>query len=1231
MERPDSSLKTHNPAGVERRVHVRHPISIPVNIIIDGLGKRSAEARDFCMGGLLIIFQDKKDLASDKSIDNSICLITLDLNGDEHRLRARIVRVGDENIGVSFLNPDKMVLQAIQKHAEVDAQPSMPSTPHGERNKATPIVNDSQTKNSSIKELNVSAEQFSKIRNACNRKVLEKIQPLLRSFSMELSDNLFERAKEETIVSRQNILFKTLERINNNKSIINTSFSNSINTSINNNQTLSVDADGNAEDEKSYASLELIDDDEFNAWLASSKIINKVESEFPMLLGEVERRLGYIYGENIDRRNNPYSPALFVDAFQDAIESIEIENTVKPDFYDSFGKVFVPVSEKLYTEINTLLIDENILPGRKDIIEYARKIMGHNDKLEENTDEDKSNEQDGVSESLPDINENKNETSSDDGKHILNREQKTQRKEVCSRTGGEDNSNEKHNLYELVGEIRELQQQLRSSQGFNPTARQDSHSGESNNSGTISNSSFNESKLPAYSTAEVLDVIANIKVPKNSAKGDGNSIAEFRQALDVKLTDNEGNENGKSLSLQQGRVIDITENVFTALLNDLQVAESVRPWLEQLALPIMKVALLDENIFTDKDHVVREVVNKLANLEVLASADDEDEQAAVRQAFNWIIDTVNNEFDGTTSVYTRAAKQLDLLINIQQQAFEKNIQHVVAEAVKDETDPADDETTVSNTEKKSDDSEETDVTDRWIRMVQRLKENHWVLFDVDTDDAKRLKVAWIATYKGKYVFVNVMGRKDRIVTDAELAKSFANGSAVVLDDTDDPAMDRAQYSMLQNLHKQLIFQSTHDELTGLINRREFLISMQLALDDARLSKNKHTICFIDIDDFKIANTSYGYDAGDKLLLESVELISKSLDENNVVARLGSDQFALLLQNTSIDDGVEIIEDIMDKFDDYRFEWEDNRLSITISAGLAIINASTIDTTELLQSVESSCSLAKESGGNQVQIAHLGSSRLSKRKKEMEWVSKIDKAIDEDGLYLRCQKIAPANSYLDLPAHYEILLGISDELGGQGSLGDFIQAAEHHNKMQAVDRWVIKTAFRWLSENEDAVSDISSFSINLSGQSLNNDQIVEFVYQQAYESSVSIEKVCFEVTETTGVTSLSDSADFIETIKETGCKFSLDDFGTGMSSYSYLKNLPVDYLKIDGVFIKDIVNNKNDYAVVKSICEIGHFMGKKVIAEFVQDEESSEILREIGIDYLQGYGIAKPHNLDDLLK
>jgi len=1175
-----------NKSGKERRAHARHPVSVPVDIMIEGLGLHSAEARDFCAGGLLIAVSPDNPLPTDKSLDNTLCLITLKISGDDFRMRARIVRAEKDTVGVSFVNPDQITLQALQHHAKTDAQPAA-------QQQTTPAPDD--------KILCVNSEQLFQVLNVCSTKTKSHIDLLLENFLSNVNDKLLYKAKDENDTQQQNVLFKTLETINNNRNLITTTFNNSINAALDHVQTLKNEDNTTILDENTLSSFELISDEAFNVWLANSKIINKIESEYSQVLGEIECRLSHVYGQPVDRRNNPYGPTLFVSAFESMLEILELDNSAKPTCYDAFRIILTSDSQKIYKEINQVLIEHNILPKLQDVV-HARKT--------ERQTADKNTESPSPEQDTKITNANDQKPGVSDAEATKNVKSELAEEVTHAAT--------QQTLYELVGEIRDLQQQLKQ-----PTISNQSP-GIEFIPGLGQQAPFAGShKLPAYSTAEVLDVIGNISMPSRTVSGDGQSLAAFREALSERLQNSDMSDDGKALSQQQERIIDVTENVFTSLLNDLQVAHSVRPWLEQLAIPVMKMSLLDENIFTDKNHIVRNVINKLANLEVLASAEGEEEQAAVRQAFNWVINLVNTEFDGTTKVYTRAAQQLDLLINVQQQSFDKNLKQVVSAAIKEEREKAE---PLQDSER----IEHTEDEDQWLRTVQRLKENHWVLFEANSDDPKRLKVAWIAPRKGKYVFVNVMGRKDRIITSIELANLFKDGSAVVLDGTDDPAMDRAQYTMLQKLHQQLMYQSSHDELTGLINRREFMNCMTHAREDAQQSNKKHAICYIDIDNFKVINTSYGFDAGDKLLNSVVEEIKSQLNEENVLSRMGPDKFGLLLQDKALDDAVELIEDVLDHLMSYRFEWNDNRMSITLSAGIALITANTEDLADLLQSAESSCGLAKESGGNQIQIFTAGSSRIMRRKKEMEWATKIDRALDENQLFLRCQKIAPTQPHLDQRPHYEILLGISEELGGNASLESFIHAAEQHNRMIAVDRWVIHNAFVWIADNEDAVSDISAFSINLSGQSLNNEGLIEYIYQQVTDTSVPIERVCFEVTETAGVTNLSDAADFIETIKGTGCKFALDDFGTGMSSYSYLKSLPVDYLKIDGVFIKDIANNKNDYAVVKSICEIGHFMEKTVIAEFVQDDNSAKILQDIGVDYLQGYGIDKPHRLDDLL-
>ena len=473
-------------------------------------------------------------------------------------------------------------------------------------------------------------------------------------------------------------------------------------------------------------------------------------------------------------------------------------------------------------------------------------------------------------------------------------------------------------------------------------------------------------------------------------------------------------------------------------------------------------------------------------------------------------------------------------------------------------------------------------------------------------------------------------KKEKVLKFDELIELFKEGETLALDGAEDPAMDRAQYSMLQKLHKQLLFQSSHDQLTGLMNRREFESNVDQAVDDAKISNGKHALLYIDLDKFNVINNSCGYEGGDALLKEIAGILKKHLSENSALSRFSGDEFCLLLCGHGTDEAIDVAEKLLDELNNYRFVWEDKRLSVAASVGMVLIKGHGQNVSKLLQDAEASCGVAKDIGGHRVQVYHEGHARLNKHNAEVQWASQIDKALDDDALHLRCQRIMPLatdDSYHD---HYEILLGMTDELGEQSSLQEFIRAAENYKRMADIDRWVIKSSFKWIADNRANLDHVSSFSINLSGHSLNDLGLMEFVMKQMRNTNVPIGKICFEITETLGIANLSDAADFIKRFKTTGCKFSLDDFGSGMSSYGYLKSLPVDYLKIDGVFVKEMATNPNDYAVVKSISEIGHFMGKKIIAEYVQDDETIQLLQDLGVDYAQGYGIEKPRALDDIL-
>jgi diguanylate cyclase (GGDEF)-like protein len=529
--------------------------------------------------------------------------------------------------------------------------------------------------------------------------------------------------------------------------------------------------------------------------------------------------------------------------------------------------------------------------------------------------------------------------------------------------------------------------------------------------------------------------------------------------------------------------------------------------------------------------------------------------------------------------------------------------------------------------------EEKSGDHHWEKYRDRASMLHvgeWVEFLAPNAEPEIAIIAWASEDSGQLVFVNRRGVKTHELTVEELANMFADGTARVLEESDIPLTDRASHRMLQQMHNQLTHQATHDELTGLANRKEFERELERALDKTKRTGETHVVAYFDLDQFKVVNNTGGHDAGDQLLIGISKELLNVVPDNVILARLGGDEYGALVENSDMDAGEQVLKQIANKVRDYRFMWEEEQFSLTTSCGWVFVDESVDSVANILKGADSACIAAKDAGRDRIQIYTTDDTELASRKDVMEFVSQIDKALEEDRFVLNCQKISPVDEDSGEHAHYEILLTVLDETGEPMPPQDFIIAAETYNRMGLIDRWVIKNSFKFIASNILKLEDLGAFSINVSGNSLTEDDFMEFVLEQFNETRLPTSRICFEITETSAIGNLDDVVEFMEKLKIIGVEFSLDDFGTGLSSYSYLRNLPVDYLKIDGIFVKDIKTNPSDYAVVKSINEIGHFMGKKTIAEYVEDDEVLEILQEIGVDFAQGFGVEKKRPIVELL-
>ena len=424
-----------------------------------------------------------------------------------------------------------------------------------------------------------------------------------------------------------------------------------------------------------------------------------------------------------------------------------------------------------------------------------------------------------------------------------------------------------------------------------------------------------------------------------------------------------------------------------------------------------------------------------------------------------------------------------------------------------------------------------------------------------------------------------------------------------------------------NLSKKITYQATYDSLTGLLNRSQFERKLQESVKKTQESGLESVFCYLDLDRFKIVNDTAGHLAGDRLLAELTQTFKSMVSQADVWGRLGGDEFGLLLENCSISQAQEICEQLVTAIKNYRFKWQTLEFDMGVSIGIVPILPTAIDATELLSRADLACYQAKNLGRGRVYVAESHDRELNLQQAQMSHIANVSQAIAENRFYLVKQLIKPivhdARGYM----HYEILLRLQDRQGKLVSPGRFIPVAERYGVITIVDRWVLETTLN--SYQQYFAQQQAIVSINLSGVSINDERFTDLAIDLIKNSPVQGDRLCFEITETAAISNINRAQQFIDTMKELGVKFALDDFGSGVSSFAYLKSLPVDYLKIDGSLVKNLSHEECDRAIVSSINQVAHLMGMKTIAEFVEDRAILQHLDNIGVDYAQGYRIGKP--------
>ncbi|ABA58689.1 diguanylate cyclase/phosphodiesterase [Nitrosococcus oceani ATCC 19707] len=1189
---------------LDRRAFPRQPVQMDAYINSARLGRREVEIRDFCLGGLFLVPRDSQ-AAYIQFRGHTGETITVHLScptpagHKDFSLNVRMARVSEGGIGVAFSKPGPEVLQVLHyltaqsRRVPPKPTPALKRTVHPDERKGK------QGDNALIK--------------ACQQQIIDFSPIILRDFFERLDEALFLCARDAENNLEQTFYLDAIEEIKGHRPQVEEHWQKKILARLS-----ALGTTGNAplpprEDKTESSKLSMVDKDEFEDWLAIAEAVSKMEARYADPLFELEKRFSRLAGESLDKENNPVGPRAICRALQEAIRDLEISHYIKQRIYKVFKETAEDKLSLLYNNLNELLRGEGILPSLER--KFAAPQRQSTLKKALPFSEESSVQANGAaSSSMPDKQEeaplsNPVSPASISPSSVLKPET-----HAFDRPQQADSTIATAEAYRVTRELLGLYKLG----GRRPRGGEEP-SGKAAASSLKANKAFANSSMTSVSEDRIAKRMAHL-LPE--------------------IMEQEGTVHNDRSSAEACELMEITGNLLVSILEDSVLSENTKSWIEQLEAPLLRLAVLDKAFLHLEDHPARQLLNLLAQLEIPPSEERDDIDAQLEDNIDYLVEYIARDFDQDVAIFNRVLDELKHLLEQRTQSISSNIAQVV-ESYKAQQELKKKRRRIAekqleaglggagdsrwgdpmpSVKNREEDPEE------WVNRAKQLPLHCWVQFADGQNHLRRLQLVWVAEDCTTFVFVDSKGRKAATLSLNEVAMQLRRGTATVLEDANVPLLDRAQYAVLQKFHSHIAYEATHDPLTGLVNRKEFEQQANRALAKADHEAQSYVLLYLDLDQFKIINSTCGYEAGDALLKEIASLLTEFLPDGGILARLGDNQFGVLLNQCSHDEGCEIAEQQRIAIDNHRLVWNNKRLSVGASIGLVSVSEQKCDAAVLLQRAEAACMEAKEAGRNRIQACEFDDEEFRRRHGMIEWVARIDEVLEDGRLQLWCQRITPIADHLEMEPHYEILLRLRDQDGRWIAAGEFIQTAEFYHRMAAIDQWVIQSAFRWMADHKERLEQLGGIAINLSGQSLNDRRLVTFIKREFARTGVPPQRVCFEITETAGVANLSHSAQLIEAVKDLGCHFSLDDFGSGLSSYSYLKNLPVDYLKIDGAFVKDIATSPSDYAVVKSINEIGHFMGKKVIAEFVESKAILAKLQEIGVDFAQGYGIEPPQIL-----
>ncbi len=1239
--------------GENRRQFQRIEVDHTAALSYGGHSFRDCRIKDYSAGGLYLAFGDPANpphgLVENAQTGPTDVAIEVPVSVGGHSslsVVARTVHISEYGVGVAFHRENTQLTEYIQTIPEISCQ---------------------------------HPPQFTAEEKASGFKLLYAVHDLSQRFLRKHIADFFNRAQERLLSaadqasdSRQANIFHTLSSIRDQQQTISRTLENELERrfdSLRAGNSVSNDAPS---PNPAGPELSLVDKNEFEEWLVIVGLSRSIEAKFSAQLHSLERTLTYLTTQPINGDRNPIAPVSLLSGLSNVLRGLETEYAERKLIYSAFFEGVLTKIRTLYEETNSLLGSQGILIQEVDhhgtggpeiprptaaaekpvrTSEHAQPVLstltsiaslnsGAREQAED-TDNVETIGREKIIQSLYSLTPEKSQTvlqrieadlaQSANGEIAIRLDQNTR----CTIDTTEQLVTALSEDERLGAELRQLVRWLELPM-INEALAEPSLLDQTNHPLTGLLESID--RLSAYTEAEKTDeetklALNNIvelfkDTPVDSSR---NRILQAKREIDELLDKKQKVfEKNRAIvvdSRKQRDRFDQIRGLVTELLRKRLEGKSISVALDRLihlGWPGLLIhSAVSSGITANKTTSYLSVVDYLLKVFAETSAPGNVSEGSTARLCK-ILKKGFTEYP----VHRREAEELIREIENALHGDEDIHRALVANRVLVDEDYLQ-QTLQSKASAKTESNVATDSPDSdWPNLLKQLDIGEWIVQQREQGQVRLLNLAWKNPSATRFVFVDGSGNKALDTDISTLSGKFEEKQLSLLENGELPLVERAVQKMLEGTFDKIKQENRTDTLTGLMNRKTFEREVESLLKSSSESSNEHVLILLDIDRFEMINDLCGYDGGDQLLRHVTRIIRTYQGSSASIARTGDDEFGILIKNSSIEKGYQAAEAQRQALKNFQFVWEQQTIPVSASTGIVAIDKTAVRASTILKAAASACSLAKKAGRNCSRVYQWSDQDLQEQTRLVQSLPIVEKALQKDRIELHAQLITPLFRG-EGQDHYEVLLRVLDESDSPTSPVDFIMAAERFEQMRAVDRWVVNAFFNWVGRQPE-IQPSQNYSLNISGQSLLDDQFRKLLKQHLKSGVFPADRLGFEITETSLVKEIQQAKMFINEIRQLGSKFYLDDFGSGYASYSYLRELPVDVIKIDGVFIKDMVTDSSSYAMVKSITEIAHYMDKKVVAEYVESNEIIMSLRGLGVDYGQGYAIGKPIPLDSTL-